>query len=255
MNKIKRWLVIQTLVMLTLTPLSSCQPRADPGATNCHMPDMVKTRSLDITKSTEPIYDQLNAKEVVFTLDDGPHIWRTKSVLDVLDQYCVKATFFLQGNKVKKHPKLVARIVDRGHTIGSHSYSHPNLLEMSVDEAIGEIDRGRDALRTALEKHSTAQEVRLFRFPFVATSPALTDAVKAAGYQIIDVQADGADWTRNTPSDSTNMILEKLVAHDERGIILLHDPVRNSDQRVAHLIETLVAQGYRFVTLTETATP
>lgn len=224
----------------------------DPGIGQaCAREDAPAMRTLDLSATSGEIADHLKSKEVVITLDDGPHMFRTKPVLDTLDQYCLKATFFLQGRNSQRHPQIVRDIVARGHTLGSHTFDHLNLTEMEIDQALAEIKRGNDPIHQALMAEPDAVPITLFRFPFVATTPELSAAISQSGYREIPVHADGADWTRNTPAESTARIMDTLNQRDQRGIILLHDPFRRSDQRLDDLIDALIGDGYTFVHLVE----
>jgi peptidoglycan-N-acetylglucosamine deacetylase len=79
-------------------------------------------------------------REVFLTFDDGPHPERTSQVLSLLDRHQARATFFLQGSAAAKHGDLVQNIVDAGHSLGNHSYSHPWFNRIPLREQVGEID-------------------------------------------------------------------------------------------------------------------
>ena len=93
----------------------------------------------------------LRAKEVVLTFDDGPHPVYTKMILDTLDKHCVKATFFAVGRMSIFSPKILKLASQRGHTIATHTWSHPrDLSKMPVEEAKLEIEKGFVASAHAL---------------------------------------------------------------------------------------------------------
>ena len=99
-------------------------------------------------QAREPSF--LKPKEVVLTFDDGPMPWVTKSILDTLDTFCTKATFFSVGRMALAYPATVRDVLARGHTLGTHTYSHPfNMPRMKVDAATSEIERGLAAVATA----------------------------------------------------------------------------------------------------------
>ena len=106
----------------------------------------------------------------------------------------------------------------------------------------------RDQLTLAIEA-ATGEDVLMFRFPFIDTSPELSDAVREAGYLDVTATADGADWLDEPPEASVDRILNKLDAGGRRGIILLHDPFGASDRRTRKLLEALKAENYRVVAL------
>src|SRR5262245_55869804 len=86
---------------------------------------------------------------VALTFDDGPHPLYTGQVLDVLDRFHAKATFFMMGRNVERFPTLVREVVERGHEVGNHSYSHPRLILMSPARIREEIERTDKLLREA----------------------------------------------------------------------------------------------------------
>src|SRR5215813_1802936 len=93
----------------------------------------------------------LNDHEVVLTFDDGPLPPHTTKVLDILASECVKATFFMVGRMASGYPNLVKRVYAEGHTIATHSLSHPfTFHKMSVDAASREIEGGFNSVRAAL---------------------------------------------------------------------------------------------------------
>lgn len=240
-----------TVLVFALASVSNCQAQEDGGAKECTNVSPPSSRTLNISDRSTDLLAQLGPKEVVLTFDDGPHAWRTRKVLNVLDRHCLKATFLLTGRNAERHPKIVRDIAKRGHTVGSHTYAHKNLTELELAAALSEVELGHTKVAEALLPLSSPPQTHLFRFPFVASSAELRSAVSEAGFLILGVDADGADWTRNAPSDSTDLILQKLDESDQRGIILLHDPVRRAEERTSHLIEALVQQGYSFVHVVE----
>src|SRR3954453_15212164 len=92
--------------------------------------------------------------EVVLTFDDGPWPGTTPKVLAALAHECVLATFFVIGRTATAHPELVRRIAALGHTIGHHTFGHPNIRYLKPDAAVAEIDKGIAAVEAAL--HGTA---------------------------------------------------------------------------------------------------
>src|SRR5215467_9132925 len=102
-------------------------------------------------RQTLPLADH----EVVLTFDDGPWPATTSRVLAALVHECVHATFFVIGKNASEHPELVRRIAAEGHTIGTHTWSHPSLKRIKPAAAIEQIDRGISAAETALRATST----------------------------------------------------------------------------------------------------
>ena len=118
---------------------------------------------------------KLRHKEVVLTFDDGPVPGRTEAILDTLDDRGVKATFLMVGQMADAYPKIAREVVARGHTVGSHTYRHPNLRNLAFEAAMAEIRKGEKAVRRA-----TAREPDFFRFPYLSDTSALRSAVEGA---------------------------------------------------------------------------
>ena len=93
--------------------------------------------------------------EVVLTFDDGPWPSTTSKVLSALARECVRATFFLIGEHVAEHPDIVRRTAAEGHTVATHTWSHPNLMQIKHEDAIQQIDHGISALETVLQNESS----------------------------------------------------------------------------------------------------
>ena len=154
-------------------------------------------------------------KAAGLTFDDGPSPEWTPKILDVLDRHRVKATFFLVGQAVEKHPDIVADIARRGHSIGSHSWSHPPLPLLDARTLADEIDRAGDAIEKA-----TGQRPRYFRPPWGFYNHRVLQELRARGYLTILWTRSSQDW-RNPGPD----VVEELGAANPHlgDIILLHD--------------------------------
>ena len=186
----------------------------------------------------------LQEGEVVLTFDDGPANGTTQDVLAALAEECVSATFFLLGQQVDRDRTLARRVASAGHTIGTHTHAHANLTAMPLAEAAAEVQRGIAAVRRALP----ASPLRLFRFPFLADSPALLDSTREAGLLALRADLDGEDWEGNSCGEIVERIMGRLdVAR--RGVILLHDTMQNTACATRSLLHRLQGGGYRIVHL------
>jgi peptidoglycan-N-acetylglucosamine deacetylase len=231
------------IIALGAALLAACShDRGPPGP--CGPSALGTARTLTVGLDAGPVPDLLSRGEVVLTFDDGPHPSRTRRVLDLLDRECVQATFFLLGTEADANPAMVREILTRGHSVGAHSWNHARLTETSIEEAVANIEQGASAIEAA-----TGRPVLMFRFPYVDTSPALSEAVLQAGFLDVTVTVDGRDWLNIPPSASVQQILDRLNANGRKGIVLLHDPFRSSDQRTRLLIDALKAADYRVVAL------
>jgi cellulose synthase/poly-beta-1,6-N-acetylglucosamine synthase-like glycosyltransferase/peptidoglycan/xylan/chitin deacetylase (PgdA/CDA1 family)/spore germination protein YaaH len=199
--------------------------------------------------------------EVALTFDDGPDPVWTPKILDILKARHVPATFFVIGENAMTQPMLLRRIVAQGSEIGNHSYTHPNLAQVSASGAMLEMN-GTQRLVEAYTGHA----VRLFRAPYFGdaeptTADEIGPALEAqdAGYVNVGLHVDPGDWTR----PGADAIVNRTVAQVEDGnagrsgqIVLLHDSGGDRAQTVAALpriIAALKARGYRFVPVSQLA--
>lgn len=227
-----------TAVMATLAWLA-------PGAVaQCGPDSLGVSRTITLTSATPPVESLLEEGEIVLTFDDGPHLFRTRSVLEALEAECTQASFFLLGKAAVAHPDVVREILAGNHTIGSHSWNHANLAQLPLEDAMTNALAGK----AAVDEAAGAPTV-LLRLPFIETTPELSAALAEEGLIPVTVTVDGEDWTNNTAEASVAMIMAKLEANDRRGIVLLHDPMRASALRTSTLLKQLRKHGYRVVAL------
>lgn len=189
----------------------------------------------------------LRDKEVVLTFDDGPWPPTTKKVLRALAQECVHATFFLIGKPASEHPDLVRLIEASGHTIGHHSWSHPNLAQMPENDAISQINRGIAADEKALHgTATTTPSTPFFRFPGFASTPALLDLLQSRGIVVFGADLWASDWQEMSPKQELALLIRRL--HDARkGIILLHDAKARTAAMLPAFLRYLRENDYQVV--------
>jgi peptidoglycan/xylan/chitin deacetylase (PgdA/CDA1 family) len=186
---------------------------------------------------------ELGAKEVVLTFDDGPNPRTTRKVLDALDQHCVKATFFEVGKWVAAYPELTREVADRGHTLGSHSYSHPrNLAHLPVEQAEQDIDRGF----TVMKEASGGRVAPFFRYPGLNDSDALNAYLGSRNIAIVSCDIGTDDWMRIDSGQIVKRTLARLEAKG-KGIILFHDTEPATARALPTLLDELEKRGYRIV--------
>jgi len=185
--------------------------------------------------------------EVVLTFDDGPWPATTSRVLAALAQECVLATFFLIGRSASEHPDMVRRTVAEGHTIGTHTWSHPSLKRIKPEAAIEEIDHGIAAVETALWGQSTtASTLHFFRFPGFESTPATLDLLRSRGIVVFGADLWASDWNRMTPKQELKLITDRLSAAG-KGIILLHDTKAQTAAMLPAFLRYLRDNGYHIV--------
>jgi peptidoglycan/xylan/chitin deacetylase (PgdA/CDA1 family) len=200
------------------------------------------------TLMVDSIHDiVLRDKEVVLTFDDGPMPGKTPKVLDALDAKGVKATFLMVGQMARTYPAIVRQVAARGHTIGTHTQDHANLSGMAVNTALAEIDKGQKSVAAALVPMQ-AQPAPFFRFPYLADTPVLRQALANRGTVVIDVNVDSKDYFVSSPADLQKRGLERLDARGS-GIILFHDIHARTVAMLPGFLDALEARGYTVVNL------
>lgn len=159
--------------------------------------------------------------ELAITFDDGPNPAWTPQLLDVLERQNVKATFFLVGSYAQREPALVRRIVDEGHVIGNHSWSHPNLALTATTRVQEELRRTSVVL-----EEMTGGPVRYFRPPFGARRPGVLRAARQLGLTPVMWNAMTDDWREPSEERIARRLFERIDRLTSRGFagnIVLHD--------------------------------
>lgn len=185
---------------------------------------------------------QTDEKVVALTFDDGPDPVQTPQVLDILKENHIPATFFCIGSKVKGNEAIIQRIIDEGHAIGNHSYTHTWKFPLySTRRMTADLKQCQQQLEKAAQ-----QPVDLFRPPFGVTNPTIARVVKRLRYQTIG-------WnirTLDTQSLSHERIIKRIRKRLRPGsIILLHDRMPKSDTLLQCILDELKKQDYHIVSL------
>ena len=185
-------------------------------------------------------FEKKNRKVVALTFDDGPNPATTNQALDTLSKYGIKATFFVLGKNVSGNEEILKRMKADGHVIGNHSWSHPVLSKLSLDEAKKQITDTEDALTKVLGSSS-----KLMRPPYGA----ITDDIRnSLDLSFIMWDVDSLDWK----SKNEASILTEIQRQVKNGsIILMHDIHVETVNALPKVIDYLKEQGYEFVTVPE----
>ncbi|MGH9406127.1 MAG: polysaccharide deacetylase family protein [Terriglobia bacterium] len=187
---------------------------------------------------------------VALTFDDGPTPPSTDRVLDVLKQYGVTATFFVNGKWAARFPETLRRVQREGHAIGNHTYSHLFVYLKSRRRMADEIDRTQ-----AIIESITGQRPKLYRSPYGVRWFGLFSVLRRRGMISVQWSDTGYDWIKKNASSD---IARKALAHVQDGsVILLHDGCGAKEaHEVDHLptvaalpeiIESIRSRGYTFV--------
>ena len=184
----------------------------------------------------------LKPGEVVLTFDDGPSPGLTRKVLDALGAQCVKATFFTVGQNLRDNPAIAQQEAAEGHSVGIHSYTHPDLSKMTPAEQLADLDKTVEAYKTMFNQSPAA-----YRFPFLAETPTMMDALKTRDMTVLSVDLGIDDWQ---PADTSEMLRDRLVSRlqtSSGGIILLHDANGPTAEALPLLLKALKDGGYKVV--------
>jgi len=205
------------------------------------------------------LYHIVSPKLVALTFDDGPYGKATSQILDILKKERVQATFFLLGMNVEKYPAIAKRIVNEGHVIGNHSYSHSEFLsKMPAVDFEADVRHAENLIVDATGLHP-----RYFRPPFGMHTPSMDQQLKDMGYFVVlwnvGTGTTAGDYDQGTSSEA---IVEQIIRNTLKGkkrqqIILLHDgrdvqigySRQNVIQALPRVIDKLKERGYRFVTV------
>lgn len=179
-------------------------------------------------------------KIVAITFDDGPTP-HTEKVLELLDKYNAKGTFFCIGRQIEAHPEILKKVLDKGHAVGNHTYSHlPTLGFANRQTWLQELD----ATNNLIYKH-TGLRAKLFRPPYGVTTPNLAGALKATGHDVIGWNVRSLDAVKTDEQEIFNRIKTRLKPG---CIILLHDTSQKSVNVLEQLLVLLRKHNYETVT-------
>ncbi|WP_098743169.1 polysaccharide deacetylase family protein [Paenibacillus sp. EZ-K15] len=179
-------------------------------------------------------------KRVALTFDDGPHPKNTLKILDLLEKYDAKATFFMLGNRVDFYPEIVKEVADEGHELGNHTWNHKDLTTLSKVEGIKEVERTNQAIKSAAGRESTA-----FRPPYGAVNKQVQSAISSP---TVFWTIDTLDWKSRNPAAILNIVLENVR---DGSIILMHDIHATTAEAVEPILKYLKKEGYEFVKVSE----
>lgn len=179
-------------------------------------------------------------KRVALTFDDGPDPKVTKQILQLLDKYNAKATFFMLGSRVQYYPEIAKEVYEAGHEIGNHSWNHPVLTKLSSKQVLEEFNSTEKAILEATGKQAT-----LFRPPYGATNQRVNGLIPIP---IVNWSIDTLDWKYR----DAEKLLPSVKNHmHNNSIILMHDIHPSTANGLESVLKYLHNEGYEFVTVSE----
>ena len=191
-----------------------------------------------------PIYNvKTGEKKIAVSFDAAWGNEETQTLIDILAKYNVKSTFFVVGAWVDKYPESAKALAAAGHEVCNHSDTHPHMPKLSRQEMTAQITSCNEKIRAA-----TGVSPLLFRPPYGDYSTPLIDTVNGLKMYPIQWDVDSLDWKDPTPQQISSRVISKVKPG---SIILMHNGAKNTPQALPTILQTLQAQGYRFVRISE----
>jgi len=181
-------------------------------------------------------------KKIYLTFDDGPIPEVTEFVLDQLNLFKAKATFFLIGENIKKHPEVFSRIIVEGHRIGNHTMNHLKARKSTFSEYVENVQECEEKI----SEHTEIND-KLFRPPYGQLSKSKLTALRKRGYQIILWDVLSKDWDKKTTPEQC---FENVINNSKSGsIIVFHDSIKaskNLEFSLPKVLKYFTEKGYVF---------
>lgn len=208
---------------------------------------LVENRSIGAflgNKKKLPIYCvDTNEKKIAISFDASWGANNTVKILDILDEYNVKATFFLVGRWIDEFPNETIEIYKRGHEIGNHSNTHPDMTKLSKENMIKEISTTDAKLMKLI-----GQGTKLFRCPSGSYNDAVIENVKSIGHYCIQWDVDSIDWKGESAQKEYKRVMSKVKPG---SIILFHNAAKYTPENLPKILSELKKQGYEFLKISE----
>lgn len=227
--RLKRWGLALSLAAVSLAYVSLREPASIMAA--------VATREL-------PVYNvDTEDKVLSISFDAAWGRANTEGILDILDQYEVKTTFFLVGFWAEKHPDLVAELVARGHEIGNHSATHPHMAQLTAPRIREELRQCSELVRSITGKPTT-----LFRPPYGEYNDSVVRVSREEGYECVQWNVDSLDWKNISAEDMVRRCTKNVNPGD---IVLFHNDSKYILEALPQILEYYANAGYRIIPVSQ----
>lgn len=208
----------------------------------------LRTTAKIVATATEPrdipIYCvDRDDKKVAISFDAAWGNEQTETLLQILKEKNVTASFFLVGDWVSKYPDSVKSIANHGHDVENHSNTHAYMTKLSKEEQLSEIKNCNDKI-----KELTGKVPTLFRPPYGDYDNSVVKSVKESNMYCIQWDIDSLDWKDPTPQQMVERITSKLTSG---SIILMHNGAKNTPEALPQIIDAVRAEGYEFVPISQ----
>lgn len=212
---------------------------------NFYKQSIVETSS-KVGNKELPIYCvKTDKKQVALSFDAAWGDEDTIQILDILDKYNVKVTFFMTGGWIESYPDKVKEIAARGHDLGNHSENHKQMSKLTVAQQKEEIMKAHDKVKAL-----TGIEMNLFRPPYGDYNNAVVTSTTSCGYYPIQWSVDSLDWKNY----GVNSIIKTVLEHKHLcngAIILMHNGSKYTKDSLEQVIQGLQTQGYEIVPISQ----
>lgn len=193
-----------------------------------------------------PIYSVgIEEKKIAISFDAAWGAEDFNQIMEVLDKHGMKTTFFMTGEWVEKYPECVKTLVEKGHDLGNHSATHPDMTTLSKEKQKEEILKVHNAV-----KELTGYEMELFRPPYGAYNNDVIRTCYELNYYPVQWDVDSLDWKDYTPE----RIISNVCEHDSLGpgsIILCHNGAKYTAEALDEMLTNLKNQGYEIVPISK----
>jgi polysaccharide deacetylase family sporulation protein PdaB len=191
-----------------------------------------------------PIYCvETEEKVLAISFDAAYGDQYTPEILDILDKYNVKTTFFLVGFWIDKYPDMLEKIHRRGHEIGNHSSTHPQMSKLTVEEIKKELITTGDKIKAV-----TGKDPILFRPPFGDYNNRLVETARELGYYTIQWDVDSLDWKEFGVEPVVDRVLSRV---GKGSIVLFHNNAKYVTQFLPIILDRLTREGYKIVPISK----
>lgn len=210
--------------------------------------DTLEPSTLSVFMSTRkelPIYSvETDEKIISISFDAAWGAEYTKEILDILDEYDIKTTFFLVGFWIDKYPEMVQEIAARGHEVANHSTTHPQMSKLGKDQIISEME----TTQKKLEELAGDSAVKLLRPPFGDYNDLLIKTCRELGYYPIQWDVDSLDWKDLGADHMYNQVTKKVR---NGSIVLFHNNAKYTTKALPKILDHLTEEEYRIVPISE----
>ena len=185
-----------------------------------------------------------NDKRIAITFDNAWGADDIPDILNSLEKYNAKATFFVLGTWAEKFPDVVKNISDAGHEIANHSYAHHHPTKLNAQELANEINKCNEAI-----KNVTGKDCNIYRAPYGEYNDFVVKGARDNGMYIIQWDVDSLDWKSEMTAKA---IYQRIVGKVKPGsIVLFHNDTEHTKEILPEILEKLTADGYKSVTVSE----